>query len=183
MAVFLLPLIQIYTKGINDANYTNVYLVLLFVVMSLLSNVKLPSNHVLEFSGKFEETRSHAILEMVINITVSVVAILYFGICGAIVGTIVALLYRGAMMIYYSNKKVLYRGMFNTYKLWLANGSVFTLIMIVFFVDSFCGLSFLSLLIKGFVHTLWIVPLYIGVNFIFFRTSFKKLVTLWRNKK
>ena len=61
MAVFLLPIIQIYTKGINDANYTNAYLLILFVIMNLLSNGKLPSNHVLEFSGKFEETRSHAI--------------------------------------------------------------------------------------------------------------------------
>ena len=167
MAVFLLPLIQIYTSGINDANYTNVYLVILFVIMNLLSNGKLPSNHVIEYSGKFEETRSHAVWEMVINITVSIVAILLLGICGAILGTIVALLYRGTVMIYYSNKKVLGRSVFNTYKLWLVNGAVFALIMIIFFVDSFCGLSFGALLVKGIIHTLWIVPLYISVNFIF----------------
>lgn len=182
MAVFLLPLIQIYTKGINDANYTNVYLVLLFVVMNLLANGKLPSNHVLEYSGKFEETRSHAIWEMLINIIVSVVAILFFGICGAIVGTIVALLYRGTMMIYYSNKKVLDRSMFATYKLWLVNGAVFAVIMIVFFVDSFCGLSFLDLLIKGIIHSLWIIPLYVLVNFVFFKDIFNFLITLRRKK-
>lgn len=178
MAVFLLPLIQIYTNGINDADYTNVYLVILFVIMNLLSNGKLPSNHVLEYSGKFEETRSHAIWEMAINIIVSVVAILFFGICGAIVGTIVALLYRGTMMIYYSNKKVLDRSMFATYKLWLVNGAVFAVIMIVFFVDSFCGLSFLDLLIKGIIHSLWIIPLFVLVNFVFFKEAFDFLITL-----
>jgi O-antigen/teichoic acid export membrane protein len=182
MAVFLLPLIQIYTNGINDADYTNVYLVILFVIMNLLSNGKLPSNHVLEYSGKFEETRSHAIWEMLINIIVSVVAILFFGICGAIVGTIVALLYRGTMMIYYSNKKVLERSMFATYKLWLVNGAVFAVIMIVFFVDSFCGLSFLDLLIKGIIHSLWIIPLYVLVNFVFFKDIFNFLITLRRKK-
>ena len=182
MAVFLLPLIQIYTKGINDANYTNSLLVILFVVMNLLSNGKLPSNHVLEYSGKFEETRSHAIWEMIINIAVSIVSILKWGICGAILGTIVALLYRGTMMIYYSNKKVLMRGMFHTYKLWLVNGVVFALIMVIFYVDSFSGLSFTKLLIKGITHSLWIVPLYIGVNFIFFKSAFKNLIELWRNK-
>ena len=182
MAVFLLPLIQIYTQGINDANYTNVYLVLLFVIMNLLSNGKLPSNHVLEYSGKFEETRSHAITEMVINITVSVVAILKFGICGAIVGTISALLYRGAMMIYYSNKKVLQRSVFNTYKIWLVNLAVFVFIMVIFFVDSFSGLSFLELLVKGIIHFMWIVPLYVGVNFIFLKGAFKNLFELWRKK-
>ena len=183
MAVFLLPLIQIYTSGIDDANYTNVYLVILFVIMNLLSNGKLPSNHVLEFSEKFEETRSHAIVEMIINIVVSVVAILLWGICGAILGTIVALLYRGTMMIYYSNKKVLDRSSFATYKIWLVNGAVFAVIMLVFFVDSFCGLSFLNLLIKGIIHTLWIVPLYIAINFIFFKEAFKNLIALRRNKQ
>ena len=182
MAVFLLPLIQIYTNGINDANYTNSLLVILFVIMNLFSNGKIPSNHVLEYSGKFEETRSHAIWEMVINIVVSIVAILKWGICGAILGTIVALLYRGTMMIYYSNKKVLERGIFNTYKIWLVNGAVFALIMVIFFVDSFSGLSFIRLLIKGIIHSLWIVPLYIGVNLVFFRKAFKNLIELWRNK-
>ena len=183
MAVFLLPLIQIYTSGINDANYTNVYLVILFVIMNLLSNGKLPSNHVLEYSGKFEETRSHAIVEMIINIVVSVVAILVWGICGAILGTIVALLYRGAMMIYYSNKKVLNRSVFNTYKLWLVNGAVFAVIMLIFFVDSFSGLSFFNLLIKGIIHSLWIVSLYVAVNFVFFKDAFKNLIELRRGKQ
>ncbi len=183
MAVFLLPLIEIYTKGINDANYTNALLVILFVIMNLLANGKLPSNHVLEYSGKFEETRSHAIWEMIINITVSIVSILKWGICGAILGTIVALLYRGTMMIYYSNKKVLSRGIFNTYKLWLVNGAVFAALMVIFFVDSFSGLSFARLLMKGIIHSLWIVPLYIGVNLVFFKEAFKNLIELWRNKE
>ena len=183
MAVFLLPLIQIYTQGINDANYTNVYLVLLFVLMNLLSNGKLPSNHVLEYSGKFEETRSHAIIEMTINIVVSVAAILVWGICGAILGTIVALLYRGTIMIYYANKNVLGRSVFRTYKLWLVNGAVFALIMMIFFVDSFSGYSFVPLLIQGILHTLWIVPLYLVVNLIFCRTAFRNLFELRRAGK
>ncbi len=182
MAVFLLPLIQIYTQGINDAEYTNALLVFLFVLMNLLANGKLPSNHVLEYSGKFLETRSHAIWEMVINLVVSVVAILQWGICGAILGTIVALLYRGTMMIYYSNKKVLDRSVFQTYKLWLVNGAVFALVMGIFFVDSFSGLSFLKLVGKGILHSLWIVPLYVAVNGLIFRKTFKNLFELWRKK-
>ena len=34
MAVFLLPIIQIYTKGINDADYKNTVLLLLFVIIN-----------------------------------------------------------------------------------------------------------------------------------------------------
>ena len=52
-------------------------LVLLFVIMNLAAGSKLPSNAVIEFSGDFQKTRSFAVWEMVINLTVSVVAIFY----------------------------------------------------------------------------------------------------------
>ena len=182
MAVFLLPLIQIYTNGIHDANYTNVYLVLLFVIMNLLANSKLPANQVLEYAGVFDKTRSQAIWEMVINIVVSVVAILKWNICGAIVGTITALVYRSIVVIHYANKKVLGRGILHTYKHWIVNGAVFALIMAIFFVDSFSGLSFGALVLKGIFHSLWIVPLYIGVNVVCFQDAFQNILLLWRKK-
>lgn len=183
MAVFLLPLIQIYTGGINDANYTNAALVFLFVLMNLFSNGKLPSNHVLEYSGKFRETRSHAIIEMTINIAVSVFAIMKWGICGAIIGTIAALVYRGNMMIYYANKKVLGRELFKTYKLWIVNGAVFTLVMLILFVDEFSGISFGELLVKGIVHSIWITVLYTAVNFLFGKEAFKTFFKLCRREE
>ena len=182
MAVFLLPLIQIYTKGIEDANYTNVYLVFLFVVINLLANGKLPSHHVVEFAGEFEKTRSHAIWEMVINIVVSVVAILKWGICGALVGTIAALAYRTLVLLQHTNRKVLKRSPWHTYKHWLVNGGVFGLVMALFFVDHFSGLTFGALLIQGVVHSLWIVPLYILINFVFFKDAFQNALALWRKQ-
>ena len=183
MAVFLLPLIQIYTGGINDANYTNVFLVLLFVVMNILANGKIPINSIIEYSGSFEKTRSHAIWEMVINITVSVVAIFCFGICGAIAGTIAALLYRSIVTIYYANKKVLKRSQMCTYKKWFLNATVFAVIIIIFFVDTFSNMSFLKLLLNGIIHSIWIAGLYILVNFVFDKSAFKTLFELYREKK
>ena len=183
MAVFLLPLVQIYTGGINDANYSNTLLVFLFVIMNLLSNGKLPSNHVLEFAGKFEETRSHAIIEMALNIVVSVFAILKWGICGAIFGTIVALMYRGGMMIYYSNKKVLLRSVMKTYSHYIINGAVFAGVMAVFFVDSFSRVSFGKLLISGIIYAPVIAFSYVLINFIFQRNAFKDLAELLNGSK
>ena len=183
MAVFLLPLIQIYTSGINDAEYTNTFLVLLFVVMNLIANSKMPVNGIIEYSGHFEKTRSHAIWEMVINLTASVVAILYMGICGAILGTIAALLYRSIMTVYYSNRKILERSQIHTYKIVLSNAAVFAVIMVIFFVDTFSNISFLQLLLKGLVHSIWIVGLYLLVNFAFNKSAFKTIFELYRGKK
>ncbi len=175
MAVFLLPIIQIYTVGIDDAEYTNATLLILFVIMRLLSNGRIPTNQVMEFAGKFKDTRSHAIIEMALNISVSIIAILKWGVCGAIIGTIAALLYRGTITIYYVNKKVLERSQMKTYKLWIINGLIFALVMAIFFVDNFNGLDFGRLVLKGITHAPWIVGLYIAVNFIFQRSAFRTL--------
>lgn len=183
MAVFLLPLIQIYTSGINDAEYTNTLLVLLFVIMNLIANSKIPANGIIEYSGDFEKTRTYAIWEMIINITVSIVAILYMGICGAILGTIAALLYRGIVTIYYSNKKILNRSQMYTYKILISNGAVFAVIMAIFFVDAFSNVSFLQLLLNGILHSIWIAVLYLLVNFVFNRAAFRTIFELYRGKK
>lgn len=183
MAVFLLPIIQIYTSGIDDAEYTNVFLLLLFVIMNLLSNAKLPVNSVIEFSGSFEKTRSHAIWEMVINISASVIAIYFLGICGAILGTVAALTYRTIVSVYFSNKKILGRSQFCTYKILLVNTAVFALIMVIFFVDSFSNASFLTVLLNGIIHAIWIVGLYLIVNFIFNRSAFKTFFDMYKEKK
>lgn len=182
MAVFLLPLIQIYTSGINDAEYTNVFLVILFVIMNLISNSKIPANSIIEYSGDFEKTRSYAIWEMVINITISVIAISCMGICGAILGTIAALLYRGIMTIYYSNRKVLKRSQMCTYKILISNGVVFAGVMAIFFVDTFSNVSFFKLLLNGVVHSIWIAGLYLLVNFVFNKSAFKTIFELYRGK-
>jgi O-antigen/teichoic acid export membrane protein len=183
MAVFLLPVIQIYTSGINDADYTNTWLVLLFVIMNLIANSKLPANGVIEYAGSFAKTRSYAVWEMVINITVSVVAILYMGICGAILGTIAALVYRCIVTVAYANKNILKRSQMCTYKLLLTNGAVFGAIMAVFFVNSFSNTPFWQLLLKGAFHAVWIAGLFLVVNYLFNRTAFETMFELLRGKK
>ena len=183
MAVFLLPLIQIYTSGINDAEYTNALLVFLFVVLNLIANSKLPSNGVIEYAGEFSKTRSHAIWEMGINVVVTVVAILWLGICGALLGTVAALIYRGIVTIHYANKKVLQRSAFCTYKILLVNGAVFAAVMALFFVDTFNGLSFGQLVLRGALHSVWIVGAYLLVNALFHREEVKTLLELCRRKQ
>ena len=183
MAVFLLPLIQIYTSGINDAEYTNPTLLLLFVIMNLLSNVKMPVSGVVEYEGGFKNTRAYAIWEMAINLGVSILAIYFFCICGALLGTIAALCYRGIVTNRYSNKKVLMRGQFQTYKIILTNTLVFAAVMAIFFVDNFSNMSFLPLLLNGVIHSIWIVGLYLLVNFLSNKSAFKTIFELRRRNK
>lgn len=178
MAVFLLPIIQLYTGGIDDAEYTNATLLILFVLMNLLANGKLPISQVVDYSGDFKNTRIFAIIEMTLNVSLTIVGILKWGVCGAIFGSVMALVFRGIAMIYYVNKKVLGRSQMKTYKLWIINGLVFALVMAIFYVDKFSEFGFVELILKGLTHAPWIVALYIAVNLIFQTSAFRTLLEI-----
>ena len=120
---------------------------------------------------------------MVINITVSVVCIKLFGICGAILGTIVALIYRGIVMINFANRDILGISAFTTYKKLIINGSIFAFMMMIFFVDTFSNMSFGRLVLNGIIHSVWIVALYVLVNFMFYKNILKTLIEFWKGNK
>ena len=166
MCVFLLPLIQIYTGGINDADYINPTLIFLFVIAKMFSAGKLPASQVVEYSGHFNKTRWHAICEMVINLSLTVVGILLWGICGALLGTVAALAFRTVATLYYTNKKILSRSVMKSVIPLLANCAVFAFIYIIFGTTHFCDLKFLPLCLHGVLNMLWIVPLYFAANVI-----------------
>lgn len=181
MATFLLPIITLYTKGITDIDYYNPMLLILFVIMKLLTNSKIPCNDVINFEGMFEATKHHAIIEAMLNITVSIIAINIWGIIGGIIGTIAALLYRGNMMIYYANKKILDRNIMKTYRKYIVNFALFFVIILVLGVDTGVSNSFFGVILKCMLHALWIAPLYLIANLILERKTIGTIKELERS--
>lgn len=99
VAVFLMPIIALYTSGVTDAEYLDTRLLVLFTAVELLFSAKQPSGMLLNISGRFEETRQQALIEMGINLLVSVMSVLRFGIAGCLFGTLAAHLYRYTALI------------------------------------------------------------------------------------
>lgn len=180
VGVFLLPFIRLYTAGVNDIDYIDFRLLLLFIAVNLLANGKLPSNQVINFAEHFEQTKNRAVTEAVINILTSVVAIHYWGIYGGLLGTIAALLYRGNDMIFYANHKILKRSVFCTYRKWAVNAGVFLCLMKASFVLEQTQAGYISLFIQAGLCGIIILPLYVGVNFLLERKSF---IFMWNYLK
>lgn len=136
------PFIKIYTAGITDAKYVDPYLPLLFTTMKLLASSREASSRVINFAGHFKQMRWRAILEAAINLTASVVLVLYLGIYGVLLGTIAAFLWRVNDIILYANKVVLQRNPWKTYRRWLIN--------LVWFVGLCFAFKLITLPITGF---------------------------------
>lgn len=126
---FILPFIKLYTNGINDIQYIDKFLPLLFIATYLLSCGRSACNQVINFAGHFKKTQNRAILESVINIVISLIAVNFLGIYGVLLGTIAALLYRSNDIIIYSRKKILNNSVWKTYKKWIVNLLIFVAIL------------------------------------------------------
>lgn len=129
--IFLNPFLAIYTRGVNDIRYVDDYLPLLFTLSYFLTWARVPSIYVINnCAGHFKLTQTRSIIESVINIVVSLVAVWFYGIYGVLAGTIIALFYRTNDMIIYSAKKILHRSLWESYRklifhtIWIAIGCV-----------------------------------------------------------
>jgi hypothetical protein len=65
----------------------------------------------------------------------------------------------------------------------LVNLAVFAAVMAVFYVDAFSNVPFLKLLLFGAINSVWIIALYLLVNFIFNKNAFKTVFALYKGEK
>lgn len=143
-SIFILPFMKLYTAG-ADINYIDWKLPVLFSTYQLISYGRISSNNIISFAGKFKETQWRAWLETGINLVVSFVCVFQFGIYGVLIGTIAALLYRANDIIIFANKVVLNRSPWPTYRRWLIDLVVFSVLVFLFVsipmrVDTYFGL-------------------------------------------
>lgn len=130
--IFIIPFLKLYTAGVTDINYFDKLLPYLFVATYLLSNGRSAAQRVIEYAGHFKLTQDRSIIESAINVVVSLVGVVKFGIYGVLLGTIAALLYRTNDMILYSSKRLLKRSPFKTYLKWGTNLVLYITFIIIF---------------------------------------------------
>lgn len=150
--ILIIPFLRLYTAGVTDITYIDKYLPLLFVLTYLLSCGRANSASLINYAQHFKLTQSRCIAEAVINVVVSVVCVIKFGIYGVLFGTIVSLLYRANDMIIYANKKILHRSPLITYKRWLILFSVY--VAVILFCNKFVNIetnSYITLFLYGVI--------------------------------
>ena len=158
--------IRIYTRGIHDINYIDPVLPLLFTVMSLLTHGKLPVNQVIIFSEEFHNTKMHAVIEAVLNLSISVAAIYVWGIYGGLLGTIVAIIFRNIVTIRYACKKILHCSVWSVYKKLTANFIVFLFWAVIYWLYPRNLASYGSIFVWGIVSAVPVSFVYLAVNML-----------------
>lgn len=107
--VLIISFVKIYTSGINDANY---YVPVFAFVMCLAQAVyctRLPYNMMVLAAGHYKQTQASCIIEVFLNLGVSIILVVKYGLIGVAIGTLVAMLYRTVYLAWYLSKNILNR--------------------------------------------------------------------------
>lgn len=178
--IFLLPFMRLYTANGEGVNYINKWYPLFFVMVPLLTYGRTAASNVINYAGHFKRTQWRAVAESVINIVVSIVGILNFGILGALLGTIAASLYRTNDMIFYAYKYLLEGKPWRTYKRWLACFIVFALIITFVNHDNPAFHTYPLILLYGCLYGLGCMAAYTLVQVIINPTESRECLNIIR---
>lgn len=107
--LLILPFVSIYTKGVEDIEYIRPLFAVLIGLGSLMYCIRIPYAIVVGAAGHYNQTKSGALAEVIINLVVSVCLIKPFGMVGVALGTFLAMAYRTFYTVWYLSKNILRR--------------------------------------------------------------------------
>lgn len=105
--IMIMPFVQLYTKGVEDANYIVPAFAILITVAQASYSIRTPYETMVLAANHFKQTQRSAIIEVVINICVSVTLVFKFGLIGVAIGTLAAMSYRTIYFVFYLKNHIL----------------------------------------------------------------------------
>lgn len=174
--VLIVPFVRIYTSGITDANYIQWTFAILLLAGQLVFCIRTPYNSIICAAGHYRQTQGSAIIEMILNIVISIAFVYKFGLIGVAIGTLVAISYRTVFFVLYIKKGILRFKLKNTIKLGILD---IVEVLLVFGLDRLlCSfISFSNTYYMWIIHALIIFVLSL-IMFAVLNICFYKKFTL-----
>ena len=107
-AILIVPFVRVYTSGISDANYIQPLFGLLMTIAFACHSFRLPYNCIILSAGHYKQTQWNYVLAALLNVVVSVILVIRYGIIGVAIGTIVAMFMQTVWMGIYSYRNILH---------------------------------------------------------------------------
>lgn len=114
--VMIIPFIKIYTFGIDDVNYIEPLFSIVLIFAAILACLRMPYQNITIAAGHFKQTQIAAYGEAIINITLSIILVIRYGLIGVAIGTLVATAFRMIYYAIYLSKHIFYRPIYKFIK-------------------------------------------------------------------
>ena len=119
--VLFVPFVRVYTKGVDDANYIVPVFAAVITLAYAVKNYRNPYNVMIMSAGRYKSTQFNYISSAAINVAVSIISVIRFGLVGVAVGTLVAMLYQTMWQAWYVRTKIIGESMKKTIQLFIVD--------------------------------------------------------------
>ena len=180
--ILIVPFVKVYTSGINDANYAVPLFATILTIAQAVYCLRIPYNTMVKAAGHYKQTQKSAIIEAVINVVLSVILVINFGLVGVAIGTLIAVAYRTIYFVFYLRKNIINRKTSHFFKHIIVNIVIVALSVLACWFLKLESVSYISWVILAIKCVLIVSPIAIVVNFIFYHNTFKDMCLSLRNR-
>lgn len=169
VAILIIPFVMIYTKGIEDANYRQPLFALLMAAAQAAYCIRLPYNTMVCAAGHYKETQRSAIIEMLLNLSITIILVSKVGLVGVAIGTFVALAYRTIYLAHYIAKGIIDYSFISFWKNLTVDVMVFIISYCISTKITFVPVTYIEWVIMALVVFALVIAVYVLINLCFYR--------------
>lgn len=184
--ILIIPFVQLYTRGVEDANYIAPVFAILITIAQASYSIRTPYETMVLAANHFKQTQRSAIIEVIINIGISVVLVFNFGLPGVAIGTLAAMSYRTFYFVFYLKNNILDYNIWRFIKLLILD---FIQIMICLGICC-CLLEFhsgvdsvIDWIIRAIITSVISITVCVSVNYIYNRQYLKEIIRKFIKRK
>ena len=174
-SVLIVPFVEVYTSGINDANYTQPIFALLIVAANAGHCLRLPYNLMILAGGHYKQTQSNYVVASILNIVISIILVNFLGLVGIAIGTLIAMLYQTIWMAIYDSKNFIKWPIRNFVKQFLIDFITAILIILIGKIISINDITWSGWILYAIKVSLIAVAFILLINYIFYRPYIIKM--------
>lgn len=178
--ILVVPFVQVYTRGIMDANYVVPLFAFLITMANAMHSLRLPYNTMILAVGHYRQTQSNYIIAAIINVVISLVTVNILGLIGVAIGTLIAMAYQTIWMAYYDSNFLLKRSFRHFIKQLFVD--VLSIILIFIFTGwiKLSSLDYLSWVIMATKVAAISTIIVLGVNLTFYHDNVRRVFRKWQ---
>lgn len=106
-ASLILSFIGLYTAGVSDTNYFRPGFSILLIISAYIFCIRTPYHSMIIAAGRFKQTKWASYGEAIVNLSISILLVINFGLIGVAIGTVFAVTFRYIFYMIYLSKHIL----------------------------------------------------------------------------
>jgi len=174
--LMIVPFVLLYTADITDTNYNLPVFAVLITVACFISCLRNCQYVLIRAAGHFKQTQTASLVEAFLNLGLSVVLVLYFGLVGVCIGTIAATTFFVIYQTIYFHKNIVFISIGQFVKQYLVDALVIGVTVLLTWNISLYGGSVLSWVLQAAAVSAICIAVSLVMQLIFNRDHLSQIL-------